>query len=202
MASRPPDGSTPTRLRRWLRALYRRQRRWRGVSREPWTRWALTSRSVAYASASERRATVCREDCATPSQLRVNCAKRLQQPKQAVWALDESCKNQCCSVRERSTAQRAHCKSPARIRIGEWPWRGLRGGGWLGGRVVTVYIVVGRHDEGERAAALRHVRDGLMVKRGEMSDFGTAWRRPLGLSGHTDWLSGSSRKRRAAQSQR
>ena len=37
-------------------------------------------------------------------------------------------------VRERSTAQRAHCKSPARIRIGEWPQRGLRGGEWLGGR--------------------------------------------------------------------
>ena len=46
----------------------------------------LTSRSVAYASASERRANVYREDCATPSPLRANCAKRLQQPKQAVWA--------------------------------------------------------------------------------------------------------------------
>ena len=38
------------------------------------------------------------------------------------------------SVRERSTAQRAHCKSSAHIRIGEWPQRGLRGGEWLGGR--------------------------------------------------------------------
>ena len=27
-----------------------------------------------------------REDCATPSPLRANCAKRLQQPKLAVWA--------------------------------------------------------------------------------------------------------------------
>jgi len=57
-----------------------------GASRELWTRGALTSRSVAYASASERRATVYREDCATPSPLRANCAKRLQQSKQAVWA--------------------------------------------------------------------------------------------------------------------
>ena len=39
--------------------------------------------------------------------------------------LDEPCKNQTCSVRECSTAQRTHCKSPARIRIGEWPRRDL-----------------------------------------------------------------------------
>ena len=43
---------------------------------------AMTIRSVAYASATERRATVYREDCGTPSPLRANCAKRLQQPKQ------------------------------------------------------------------------------------------------------------------------
>ena len=37
----PPDGSTPTRWRRWLRALYRQQRHWRGASRELWTRGGI-----------------------------------------------------------------------------------------------------------------------------------------------------------------
>lgn len=62
-------------------ALYRRQRRWKRLLGNFGSGGALTSRSVAYASASERRATVYREDCATPSPLRANCAKRLQQPK-------------------------------------------------------------------------------------------------------------------------
>ena len=46
------------------------------------------------------------------------------------------------TFRERSTYSptEAHCKSPARIRIGDWPRRGLRGGEWLGGGKVTVYI--------------------------------------------------------------
>ena len=77
---------------------------------------------------------MCREDCATPSPLRANTAQKgCSSRNRPSGRLDESCKNQCCSVRERSTAQRAHCKSPARIRIEEWPQRGLRSGEWLGG---------------------------------------------------------------------
>ena len=52
------------------------------------------------------------------------------------------------SVRERSgynpalsfstfSSTSPHCKSPAHNRIGEWPRRGLRGGGWLGGPCIS-----------------------------------------------------------------
>ena len=51
-------------------------------------------------------------------------------------------------------------------------------------------------------AAARGSCASLRVKGSEVSDFGTAWRRPLSLSGHAEWLRGSSREGRAGGSQR
>ena len=91
-----------------------------------------------------------------------------QHPLRLAGPLAQSCKIQCCSVRERSTAQRAHCKSPAHIRIGEWPRRGLRGGEWLGGESHRLHPCL-------RLLCILCLPRGLMMMRTrDESSFGSA----------------------------